>query len=121
MSDEANNSQLRDAAGSENCCCRTPVVPEGACPPIAHYTPGILAGDTLYISGQLGIDGQGNLVSGEAGPQAEQAMKNMGSVLKTAGMNYENLVKCTVFLSELSDGKVSTVNSASFFLVNQQS
>jgi 2-iminobutanoate/2-iminopropanoate deaminase len=92
---------------------KTPVYPEGSAPPLAHYTPGILAGNTLYISGQLGMDAAGNLVSQDARAQTAKALENMGAVLKAAGMDYANVVKCTCFLVDMADFAVRIFSSFS--------
>ncbi|CAG0919698.1 unnamed protein product, partial [Notodromas monacha] len=92
---------------SEKCCepgCKKVVMPAGHSPPLAHYSPAILAGDTLYISGQLGIDADGNLVHDTCPvKQTNQAMENMGAILKAAGMSYEHVVKATVLLADIKD------------------
>lgn len=56
----------------------------------------------LYIAGQLGIGSDGKFAPDIAG-QAEQAWQNLGTVLKEAGMGYENLVKVTHFLVRRED------------------
>jgi 2-iminobutanoate/2-iminopropanoate deaminase len=71
--------------------------------PIGAYSQAILAGNTLYVSGQIPVDPQsGNLVEGGAGSQAKQVMENIGAILKEAGMDYGNVVKCSVFLSDMT-------------------
>jgi 2-iminobutanoate/2-iminopropanoate deaminase len=56
----------------------------------------------LYIAGQLGVTGDGKFAAGIAG-QAEQAWRNLGTVLQAAGMGYENLIKVTHFLVRRED------------------
>lgn len=68
------------------------------------YTPGIKAGGTLYISGQLGIaPGTRTLVAGGVGPETRAALENIGRVLEAAGMTYTRVAKCTVFLADIAD------------------
>ena len=57
----------------------------------------------LYIAGQLGLTAEGKFVEGGIAAQAEQAWRNLGTVLKAAGMGYENLVKVTHFLVRRED------------------
>ena len=70
---------------------------------VGPYCHAKLCGDTLYCSGQLGLDpGTGALADGlEA--QAKQALDNLGAVLQAAGMDYGNVVKTTVFLVDMGD------------------
>jgi len=57
----------------------------------------------LYIAGQLGITPDGKFAAEGIVGQAEQAWRNLGTVLKAAGMGYENLVKVTHFLTRRED------------------
>ncbi len=68
------------------------------------YSPGILAGDTLYLSGQLGRDPDtAKLVPGGIEAETRQALRNMGEVLKTAGMDYSDVVSVTAFITDFAD------------------
>lgn len=70
---------------------------------IGPYSQAILMGETLYTSGQLGIDpANGELMQGVEA-QAEMALKNLGAVLAAADMSYANVLKATVFLTDLAD------------------
>lgn len=70
---------------------------------IGPYSQAILMGETLYTSGQLGIDpANGELMQGVEA-QAEMALKNLGAVLAAADMSYANVLKTTVFLTDLAD------------------
>ncbi|MEM1125525.1 MAG: RidA family protein [Bacteroidota bacterium] len=76
---------------------------------IGPYNQGILAGDTLYCSGQIPIDPRsGQMVSGGIEAETEQVLENLGAVLKAASMSYEHVVRCTVFLADMND--YGTVN-----------
>lgn len=71
--------------------------------PIGPYNQAVLAGNTLYVSGQVGI----NPITGEIGPdvssQAEQVLKNLQNILEEAGYSFENVVKSTIFLRDMAD------------------
>ena len=83
----------------------TPLAPAA----IGPYNQGILAGNTLYCSGQLGIDPEtGSMVTGGAEAETERVLENLGAVLKAAQMDYRNVVRCTVFLTDIND--YGTVN-----------
>lgn len=64
----------------------------------------IQAGDTLYVSGQLGIKpGTNELAGAEAEKQMEQAMNNLEAILKEASMSFRNIVKTMVFVADKTD------------------
>ena len=69
-----------------------------------HYSPGAEVRSpnrTLYISGQVGVDAQGNMGQGIA-EQAKIAVANMNAVLAEAGMDASNLAKVTIYLTDES-------------------
>ena len=64
----------------------------------------VWAGDTLYVSGQLGTDvNTGKLVEGDFATEARQALENLRAVLEEAGLSYDHLTKVTVFLADIAD------------------
>jgi 2-iminobutanoate/2-iminopropanoate deaminase len=68
------------------------------------YSPGILVGDTLYISGHLGRDPvTTELVEGGIEAETRQAMSNIEEVLKAAGMELENVVSVTAFIADIDE------------------
>ena len=70
----------------------------------APYSQGIVAGDLVFVSGQLGIDPEtGQVVEGGIGPQTEQAMKNLAAVLEEAGTGLDRVVMTSIFLVALDD------------------
>ncbi|XP_052103868.1 2-iminobutanoate/2-iminopropanoate deaminase-like [Mytilus californianus] len=71
---------------------------------IGPYSQAVLVENTMYLSGQIGMDpSTGNLVSGGVVPETEQALRNMGAVLGAAGANFNNIVKATVLLQNMND------------------
>lgn len=71
---------------------------------IGPYSQGIIANGFLFASGQIPIIPEtGEIAEGDILVQAEQVMKNVGAILKEAGTGYENVVKTTCFLAEMSD------------------
>jgi 2-iminobutanoate/2-iminopropanoate deaminase len=78
------------------------VHPAGA-KPLGPYSPAIVAGDYLFISGQIPIDASGNLVAGDIEAQTEQVFRNLSSVLAAAGLTFANCVKATVFMADLGE------------------
>ena len=72
--------------------------------PIGPYSQGVVAGGFMFVSGQIPIDPRTNeLVEGGIEVQTEQVLKNLMAVLKEAKMGPENVVKTSVFLSDLKD------------------
>lgn len=67
------------------------------------FSPAIKAGNTLYISGQVGVDENRNLAKGDVVAQAEQAYKNIQAVLEAAGCSFDNLVKLNTYLTRVDD------------------
>lgn len=73
---------------------------------IGPYSQGNRAGNTIYLSGQLGIDpSTGKLAEGGVGAQARQALKNIQALLSSLNATEFNVVKTTVFLTNMSDFK----------------
>ena len=71
---------------------------------IGPYSQAIVCGDTLYASGQIPINPEtGAIEAKDIAGQTEQACKNVGEVLKAAGMGFENVVKTTCFLSDIGN------------------
>ena len=71
---------------------------------IGPYSQALQVGDTLYISGQLGIDpATGKLVDGDTAAQAEQALKNIRVILMEENMSMHNIVQVQVFLADIAD------------------
>jgi 2-iminobutanoate/2-iminopropanoate deaminase len=76
----------------------------GVVKPIGPYTPGVGAGNTVYLSGQIGLDpASGNLVEGGTEAQARRVMENLGAVLKEAGLTYGHVVKTTIYMVDLNE------------------
>lgn len=72
--------------------------------PVGPYSQAVLAGNTLYCSGQIAIDpATGQLIQGDIAAQTHLCMKNIQNVLKAAKMGLNNVVKVSCFLKEMSD------------------
>lgn len=76
---------------------------------LGPYSHAVLVGDTLYTSGQIGLNpATGKMAGDTIEEQANQILSNLESVLEAAGMTFANVVKTTVFLTDLAD--FATVN-----------
>ncbi len=72
--------------------------------PIGPYSQAVLSGNTLYTSGQIALHPEtGELVTGDIETETKQVMENMKAVLDAAGMTFENVIKSTIFISDMND------------------
>ena len=70
---------------------------------IGPYSQAILSNNTLYCSGQIAIDPNGNLNNESIEEETKQIIKNIAAVLKKAEMDFSNVVKTTIFLKDMND------------------
>ena len=76
---------------------------ENAPEPIGPYSQAVLAGNMLFISGQIPIDPVSNqLITGGIADEAKQVMKNLEALLKSSGFLFEDVVTSTIFLSNMN-------------------
>jgi 2-iminobutanoate/2-iminopropanoate deaminase len=79
--------------------------------PIGPYSQAVLAGNTLYISGQIALDADtGELINENITEETHAVMKNLEAVLRQAGFAFTDVVKCTIFISDM--GQFGTINEA---------
>jgi 2-iminobutanoate/2-iminopropanoate deaminase len=87
------------------------IATENAPGAIGPYSQGIEAHGVLYCSGQIALDPKsGELVGETTVEQCEQILKNLGAVVKAAGMDYTNIVKASIHLTDMND--FAAVNEA---------
>ena len=68
------------------------------------YSPAIKAGNLLFVSGQIPLDpASGALIDGDITAQTEQVMRNLGALLRAAGVSFDHVARTTVFLSNMDD------------------
>ena len=83
---------------------------------VGPYSQAVQAGNTLYCSGQIGLDPASGAMSGDdIRTQTEQVMKNIAAVLAAAGTGFENVVKTTCFLADINDFAVFNEIYAKYF------
>lgn len=84
--------------------------------PIGPYNQAVLAGNTLYTSGQIALNpSTGQLVNNTIEAETTQVLENMKAVLTEAGMTFENVVKTSIFIKNMNDfGKINTVYGSYF-------
>jgi 2-iminobutanoate/2-iminopropanoate deaminase len=77
---------------------------DGLAEPLSHYTDAVRAGDLLFVSGLVAVDGEGRLVGdGDVVDQTRQVLQNLRRVLEAAGCGFEDVVKVTIFLTDVGD------------------
>jgi 2-iminobutanoate/2-iminopropanoate deaminase len=88
---------------------KTVITTNSAPAPIGPYNQAILVKDTLYISGQVCIDpASNNLKNKDLQEETHQVMQNLKSILQQAGMSFNNVVKTSIFLTDMN--RFSEVN-----------
>lgn len=81
---------------------------------IGPYSPAVEANGFVFFSGQIAVDAVGDL-AGDAGGQAQQIMRQIGAMLNDLGLGYGDIVKTTIFLSNMNDfGAVNEAYGAFF-------
>ena len=84
--------------------------------PVAPYSPGIKAGGFIHVSGQVPVDSQsGEIVAGDIEEQTRQTLENIKVVLEAGGSSMNKVVKCTVFLTDISEFSRMNEVYSSFF------
>ena len=88
------------ALGAESAHRRI-VAPDAPPRPGAPYTPGVMAGDLLYLSGNIGQNPATGRISGDFTTDARQALDNLSKVLRAAGLDWPDVVKVNVYVKEI--------------------
>lgn len=71
--------------------------------PVGPYNQSVLAGNTLYVSGQIAINPEsGELITDNIEDETRQVLRNLEAILKEAGMSFEDIVKCSVFVADMN-------------------
>jgi len=78
---------------------------EGLMPPISHYCDAVRWGDLLFVSGVAPVDAKGKVVSDDAAAQTRQIFLNMKAILDAAGAGFGDVLKVTVYLTDVEDRK----------------
>ncbi|WP_339917929.1 RidA family protein [Yeosuana marina] len=95
---------------------KTIITTANAPAPIGPYNQAILSGNTLYTSGQIAINPKtSELVLDDIETETHQVMKNMEAVLKASDMTFDNVVKTSIFITDMNDfGKINQVYGSYF-------
>ena len=80
------------------------IIPTGSAPPLAPYSPGVKSGDTVYVSGILALDSDGNAVGlGDVKAQTRHVIGSIRSVVEEAGGSLSDVAFNQIFLADLGD------------------
>ena len=95
---------------------KTIVKPAKAAPAVGPYNHAVRVGDLLFCSGQIPLDpATGSLVAGDVRAQTERVLENIKIILQDQGLDFANVVKSTVFLTNLADFGVMNEVYARYF------
>lgn len=84
---------------------------------IGPYSQAVVIDKTVYISGQIAIDPKTNqLVSGDISTQTRQVMKNIGAILLASSSSFDNVLKTTIFLTDLNNFSIVNEIYSSYFV-----
>ena len=83
---------------------------------IGPYSQAVRVGSTIFCSGQIPLDPKtGQIVSGDISAQTKRVLENIGAVLRNQGLSFENVVKTTIFLTDLGDFQAVNEIYGSYF------
>ena len=87
--------------------------------PIGPYSQAVAVNGMLYVSGQIPIDqASGTLVSGDISKETRQVMENLKHILTAAGISFEEVVKCSIFMTSMQDYAAINTVYAEYFNEN---
>ncbi len=93
----------------------TPLFPANAAPPAGPYSPAMDCGDFVFCSGQIALDINGKMQNETFEDEVLQVLKNVESLIIASGKTKKDVIKSTVFLTNLNDFSVMNELYAEFF------
>jgi aminoacrylate peracid reductase len=92
------------------------IIPKDSAPPIAPYSPGIKAGNAVYVSGIVALDGQGKIIgTGDVKAQTRAVLDAIKSILEAAGGKLSDITFNTIILKDFADYKAMNEVYAEYF------
>jgi 2-iminobutanoate/2-iminopropanoate deaminase len=84
--------------------------------PIGPYSQAVLSNGTLYVSGQIAINPEtGELETSDIKSETKRVMENLKAILTEAGMDFSNILKCSIFISDMNNfGQINEVYGSYF-------
>jgi len=96
------------------------ITPIGAAAPIGPYSPAVKAGQLLYTSGQIGLNPETGSIEGFTLEQEiHQVMQNLAKILEAEKLNFDNVIKTTIFLKDMNDFAVVNEIYGGYFNMGQ--
>jgi 2-iminobutanoate/2-iminopropanoate deaminase len=80
-----------------------PVTSSSLPTPAGPYSPGMIAGNLVFVSGQAGRDPATGTIGPDVTAQTEQALKNIAAILEAAGSSLQHVIRCGVFLVDMKE------------------
>lgn len=97
----------------------TPIIPAGSAPPLAPYSPGVRAGNNIYVSGMLAIDQDGKSVGiGDITAQTRHVLESVKAVIEAAGGTMNDIAYNAIILKDLADYAAMNKVYAEYFPTN---
>lgn len=88
--------------------------------PARPFSPAVRVNGFLFLSGQVGTDSAGTLVTGGIQPETRQTLENIRAVLQRSGSSMDRVVKCTVFLADMREWATMNEVYVTFFAVDKR-
>ena len=84
--------------------------------PIGPYSQAVKTGNTLYVSGQIPMDAStGQLINSGIADETDRVMSNISFILQAAGMDFNNVIKCSIFVTDMNDFAVVNETYEKYF------
>lgn len=97
----------------------TPIIPAGSAPPLAPYSPGVRAGNNIYVSGMLALDQHGHFVGlGDVTAQTRHVLESVKAVIEAGGGTMADIAYNTIILKNLADYAAMNKVYAEYFSSN---
>jgi 2-iminobutanoate/2-iminopropanoate deaminase len=80
-----------------------PVTSRNLPAPVGPYSPGMIAGNLVFVSGQAGRDPATGAIGPDVTSQTEQVLKNIATILEAAGSSLQHVIRCGVFLVDMKE------------------
>lgn len=92
-----------------------PVTSSNLPTPVGPYSPGMLFGNLVFVSGQAGRDPATGQIGADVTAQTEQVLKNIATILEAAGSSLQHVLRCGVFLVDMNEfPKMNVVYARAF-------
>ena len=92
-----------------------PVINSSLPTPVGPYSPGMIAGNLVFVSGQAGRDPATGGLAADVTGQTEQVLKNIAAILEAAGSSLQHVIRCGVFLVDMKEfAKMNEVYARTF-------